>query len=346
MPVPSLPRDFFERIVNDPNPVVAIRRLYDPAAPTFETDWLDFKTAHPDPKQSEKKNKEVWSQALGGFANNQGGVLIWGIDARKTKRGAVEIDAACGEKPMDDPVALKSRLTELQRGATDPPLANVEIRAYELPEDASKGFVVCFIPEGPFKPYRSEQADQQWWLRAGDNFVVMSRAILSALFYPRSQAVFRVRARLTWELQGGSQTAGRTIASMTCGVELVNDGTATAKDVFVLVKPDIKKSLQEPDIASALWSTACFTPGETELRATRPMHPHRVTPLFTATWEVEAKSSPSTHHRVVPFCPAPAFHLAIFCENQSNQAIRIMFDEEELVFSTSNELLLEARPLE
>jgi hypothetical protein len=74
----------------------------------------------------------------------------------------------------DNPQALKSRLIEFQRGAVDPPLANVEIEAFPLPDNPSKGFVVCYTPEGPFKPYRSEQAGQRWFLRAGDSTQVMT----------------------------------------------------------------------------------------------------------------------------------------------------------------------------
>ena len=34
--------------------------------------------------------------------------------------------------PVDNPHGVKSRLVELQRGATDPPLGNIEIEAYDM----------------------------------------------------------------------------------------------------------------------------------------------------------------------------------------------------------------------
>jgi hypothetical protein len=147
VPTPSLARDFFDRIVNSADPVGAIQGLIstDPAKTTAETDWLDFKTEDPDPKRRETQIKKTWSEALAGFANNHGGLLVWGIEAKKTKIGGIEMDAACGEKPMTDPLALRSRLVELQRGATDPPLGNVEVKAYEIPSSPGKGFVVCYM---------------------------------------------------------------------------------------------------------------------------------------------------------------------------------------------------------
>jgi Putative DNA-binding domain len=189
MPAPTLARDFYDRIVTAPDPVEAIRNLIDLTVPTFETDWLDFKgdpgdPKRPDLKQRDRKVRELWSEAIGGFANNQGGVLVWGIDARKIDTPHGEIDAASGDKPVDNPIALKSRLIELQRGATDPPLANVLVEAYVIPGSPSRGYVVCYVPQGPFKPYRSEQPGPQYYLRAGDNTVVMSRPVLASMFYP------------------------------------------------------------------------------------------------------------------------------------------------------------------
>jgi hypothetical protein len=153
VPPPSLARQFFEQFLAATDRVAFIRNLYDPADPVSETDWLDFKQ-QPSPNLKDPKWREMWVEALAGFANNAGGVLVWGIDARKDP--ATNVDAACGERPVDNPSGLKSRLTELQRQATDPPLANVEIEPVPLPADPGKGFVVCFIPEGPFKPYRTE----------------------------------------------------------------------------------------------------------------------------------------------------------------------------------------------
>jgi hypothetical protein len=326
-------RDVFERIVNAPDSVAGIRALINTANPTPETDWLDFKTEPHDQKQRDRKIGETWSEALGGFANNQGGVLIWGIDARKIKVRGVEIDAAWGEKPMTDPIALMSRLTELQRGATDPPLANVEIKPYELPERPGSGFVVCYVPEGAFKPYRSEQASRQYYLRAGDNFIVMPRSVLAAMFHPRSRPVFKARATLSWALVDRAQVGGRDVAQLACNIELINSGTASAKDVFILVKTHVKGTLQPDHIEPAPFTQHLGAMGsDTELRLLRPMHPRqRFPPLFKARWSVAAGSSQATGYTVVPNCTAPVIELAIFCENHEQQAIRLEFDTAEML---------------
>jgi hypothetical protein len=90
--------------------------------------------------------KGVWLQALSGFSNNEGGVLVWGLDARKDKTS--NIDQIVGVKPINDPQGLRAKLLEWRRQATDPPVGNVQVQAYDHPTEAGKGFVVCFIPKG------------------------------------------------------------------------------------------------------------------------------------------------------------------------------------------------------
>jgi hypothetical protein len=350
MAQPSLARDFFDRIRNAEDPVTFLRGLINSSPLTFETDWLDFKgevaSSHKDKRQRDNKLKTIWSQALGGFANNQGGVLVWGIDARKrTNSHGSEVDAAVEERPMDDPVGLKSRLTELQRGATDSPLANVEIVPYEPADTPGKGFVVCFVPEGPFKPYRSEQADQQWYIRAGDNFVIMTPSMLRTMFYPRLQARFRAIARLEWEPLDHQETGGRHIARLTCVVDIVNEGTATAKDTFVLVRPTIHGNLGRPDWQSGRWINSLFDSGDVEFEATRPLHPRRVTDLFRVMWEVEAGVLLGYQNRVLPCCHGPMFDLIVYCENQEHQAIHINFTDSDWLLSPARQAVLDVKPL-
>jgi hypothetical protein len=341
-------RNFFEQIKDAPNPVTFIRGLINPTSPTYEKDWLDFKQ-QPSCDLKHPKWREMWVEALAGFANNQGGVIIWGIDARKD--AGTNVDAASGENPVNNPNGVKSRLIELQRQATDPPLMNVVIEAYEIPSAPGTGFVVCFVPEGPFKPYRAEDGRKsQYVIRAGDNFVVMSRSMLQAMFYPRSQAVFRARADLSWQLLERVQTSsGDYVAEMICTVELVNDGTATGRNPLVQVQPVVGTTVRLPGRVDGIkffsegWIVDETASG-TVLEATRPLHPGRVTPLFTATWRVEARGCPSMNGMVLPDCHAPSLELTVYCENQEQQVIKLQFDINELI--SNRRCCVEAMPVE
>jgi hypothetical protein len=333
-------RSFFDQMCSAPDPVAFIRGLVNSTPPTYETDWLDFKQ-QPSRDLKHHKWREMWVEALTGFANNQGGVVIWGIDARKDK--TTNFDVACGEEPVDNPKGVKSRLVELQRQATDPPLANVEIEAYGHPTEPGKGFVICFVPEGPFKPYRAEDGrSSQYYIRAGDNFVVMSRSMLQSLFYPRSQPVFRARGRIFSELPARGASGERNVVCLSCSVELVNDGTATARDAFVQLRHNVGGDiLLEP--AQGCW-TPYLTPSGQEFESARPLHPAKVTPLFEARWDLAVMTAWSSGFQAVPPCSHPCFDLEVFCENQERQVIKLEFDIDEL--PAKGQCLREATPVE
>jgi hypothetical protein len=329
MPPPSLARNFFEQVRTAADPVVFIRKLYDPTSPVSETDWLDFKqpprlNATTFAPLDHPKWKEMWMEALGGFANNQGGVLIWGLDARKDP--ATGVDAASGEVPVPNPEGVKSRLKELQRQATDPPLANVEIEAYSLPTTPPTGFVVCFIPEGPYKPYREASGRSQYPFRSGDNFTILSRSMLQSLFYPRSKAIFRAKATLS-----SSGPAGGGIETLSCRADLMNVGTATATNAQVLVESDIANFRGVSLTGGELWSNRSTGP-EKWFLAGHSIHPGRSVQLFYLEWRAGAGH------------PAPSFTLAVYCENQERQVIKIEFDMKELV--EKGECVREAMPVE
>src|SRR5437588_621036 len=143
---------FFEDFRSAPDRGALLHRLFDPADPQAETEWLDFKGARwNDPKRgtvllSDGQAKEIWGQALSAFANTQGGVLVFGIDARKN---ANDVDAAVGFARVKDPGAFASRLRQLHPHATDPPVLGVEVEAWEDPAAAGDGAVLCHVPESP-----------------------------------------------------------------------------------------------------------------------------------------------------------------------------------------------------
>src|SRR5690349_3995997 len=134
-------RALFEHIQAQEDPFAFIAEFADTARaePFFEEEWLDFKGE----PASEKDAKHIWSKALSGFANITDGLLIWGVDARKTKPR--NIDAACGLRLISDPHAFTSQLRAWVRDATNPPVMGVEYQAHPGPD--GDGFVVCLVPQ-------------------------------------------------------------------------------------------------------------------------------------------------------------------------------------------------------
>lgn len=191
-----------------------------------ETEWLDFKL----PAEHQNDNKRTWSECVSGFANNQGGVIIWGIDARREKGEAV--DAAREIALLPDPAGFASRLRELVRNTTDPPLLKIDIRTFHEDGDHGSGVVACFIPEGEHKPYRAELAtNKPYMVRLSDSFQVLPTQLLKSMFYPRSTPLFEVFFKADWE----SPVEDVDQMFLPIRVYLRNAGTTSVRDLFVTV---------------------------------------------------------------------------------------------------------------
>jgi hypothetical protein len=204
-----------------------------------------------------------------------------------------------------------------------------------------------YIPEGPFKPYRAEQAGQQWYIRAGDNTVVMSRSMLQALFFPRTKALFRAQAELSWIPLDRPGPEGEDRAYFSCFAKLVNDGTATVRNTLVVLQYDLgdRDGYAEPLVEfspSKLWvSNSKIKPWEFETEV--PLHPGRIIELFSMSWYVKwGLGTFGTGKRFAPNCSAPRFQVSVHCENQQTQVINIVFDTEEML--RKRELRVEATP--
>ncbi len=221
---PSQAKDFFEKVKQGKNSF--LESLINSTPPTFEADWLDFKGAEKlklGEKDKDRKIREIWSTALSGFANSGGGILVWGIDARKDTQ--TQIDSASSFSLVEYPAKLKSRLIELHSQSTSPPVNGVEYWHSPI----NNGFLVCYIPESPFKPVRSEVAGKQYYIRAGDSFQTPSVSLLRSLFYPEYQAFLEVELLPSYDSDLGNIVKG----------VIYNTGSATAKNCMLTIETNI-----------------------------------------------------------------------------------------------------------
>jgi hypothetical protein len=234
---PSIAHEHFKAIVNSPDPVAHLRGFVNSNPPTFESAHLDFKGFIQLDKGGKRgplgdaKVKEIWSQAIAAFATTSGGLLIWGIDARKLPGS--EIDEASDFALVPQPFALKSRLRELEHQATDPPVPGIEIEAFPDPSEADAGFVVCYIPESPYKPHRAEMGGKRWMIRIGDDSVDTPPSVLRSLFYPHRNAYLSLKIGIR---QTMAFIQMREAVEFLITPTLVNEGPATIENLVVQVR--------------------------------------------------------------------------------------------------------------
>jgi len=215
-----------------------LRGMVGSRPPTYEEEWIEFKSALHGPagKQApmnDEQIKSVWSESLSGFANTGGGVLIWGIEASKCPSASdptKKIDAASGLRLVPHPESLKSDLLRLHHVATDPPVVGVRIEHVTEPD--GRGFVVCFVPESEHKPHRAEFCkNKPYYIRTGDDFVVMPPSVLRSMFFPRAIPRYAVRIRCR-----GRNLHNATIAKIDITVIIHNTGNATASEPFIVLR--------------------------------------------------------------------------------------------------------------
>lgn len=303
---PSHALEFFKKVNVDG--ITFVKGLIGSDPPSFETDWLDFKGGE---QLKDKDVKKIWSEALTGFANTEGGVLVWGIDARPDP--ITKIDCASGLSLVKKPATFVSRLKELHSQSTDPPIPGVDY--WFAPDDGADdcGFVVSYVPESKFKPHRAEAAGRNYYIRAGDSFHIPSVSLLRNLFFPE------YHSHLWPELKASYNNDTVFIDGY-----LYNSGIATAKNVVLSVgyKADPSWKLETlrrweftgaPNPNNQRGSgMACFL----------PIHPGTALPAFRLSRPI--KTQEFAQIKIVDF------EIFMYCENNQPLVSKITFTREDI----------------
>jgi len=182
---PSNARALYEQIIAAPDRGLSfLQDLVTTGAQ--ENEWMEFKGAQQlDAK--EDNVKEIWSKALGAFANSSGGLLIWGINApQKTANGI---------SPAKDAAKLADRLGETLNSVIQPHVPGVLITPV-LHGSGPEGFVICFIPESRFAPHQSLFPRREFYFRCQDSSIPTPYAALRRQFQPSQGPILWARLHL------------------------------------------------------------------------------------------------------------------------------------------------------
>lgn len=160
------------------------------------------------------EDSERWqfSRALSGFANSDGGILIFGIETDRQEH-------ACALKPIADPFGFQARLKKSLLNATQPVVPDVRVEV--VPGDtAAEGFVKVFVPPSDRVPHRAMLADREYFKRSTEGFYRMEHFDLADMFGRRRRPV------LTLQLE--KEGDGGTIL-----VSVTNEGRGIAKAPYL-----------------------------------------------------------------------------------------------------------------
>ena len=326
--MPSRAHEFFRQIVDGDNPAQFLQELVDSRRP--ENEFLEFKGAS---RIQQKQVREFWSQALSGFANTEGGVLIWGVRAARIQspdEPSRRIDVASELDLVPHPTAFVQSLKDLLLEAVIEPLQGIELAQFNAGEGGEDGFVACLIPEGSHKPYRAQlDASRQYYQRIGDNFVVLPHSLLRSLFYPRIGPALSISIAATSSAEAES-------ASVTFDAEISNAGMGTARDVCVLAESPMEATFsphgyQVQDLGS-------HSRGRGSFRLKENLHPGQSKGLFICRWSGKASRAfinGGRHYSKRPSLTEAHFRMRIFSLDQEEQDLEVKFDDDELAHGTT-----------
>jgi hypothetical protein len=111
--------------------------------------FLDFKERDSRWRSSDRMSddeKRLFSKAASGFAHQEGGILVWGVEAKKDPYG---VDQASSLKPFQNVKQFKQALEDYTKYATEPVVDGVLHRAVFVRDNESgdEGFVVSYFPK-------------------------------------------------------------------------------------------------------------------------------------------------------------------------------------------------------
>ena len=176
------------------------------------------------------------SKAISGFANSEGGIIVWGIDCRRdTKTGA---DVPSDKRPVENAIRFKGWLEQATSGLTIPLHHAVVHHAIEEDPATGAGYVVTLIPVGMHPPYQSV-TKSTYYMRSGSNFAKVPHNILSGMFGRRPNPrmvllpVVSSLRQLMLPKGGNKQIPALSVA---CNLYLRNEGMGLAEDVFLSIR--------------------------------------------------------------------------------------------------------------
>ena len=180
--------------------------------------YLEFKQKHDRRHgQLETDDKFNFSRALSGFANSDGGILVWGIETYKRDEAAKSLKPVSN---VDDFIrSLKSSLI----GSVQPFVDNVLIEKVSTDVSSEEGYVKCFIPHSEKTPHRAVLAEREYYKRSTEGFYRLEHFDLEDMFGRRQKPLLSVQIQSKDYSDGNDSEVKELIFRFT------NEGRALAR---------------------------------------------------------------------------------------------------------------------
>jgi Putative DNA-binding domain len=165
------------------------------------------------PRALGDKDKFQFSRALSGFANSDGGVLVFGIETDKQER-------ARRLRPITAVAQFYAALKKSLLNTTQPVVDGVLIDVIRSNQEDEAGYVKILVPSSEKAPHRAMLAGREYYKRTTEGFYRLEHFDLEDMFGRRPHPVLNLHMELrAWpdpdpneELHFGLQNVGRGLA--------------------------------------------------------------------------------------------------------------------------------------
>jgi hypothetical protein len=187
---------------------------------------LDFKEADPRLSRDDRQNL---AKAISGFANADGGLIVWGVQARPNDKGE---DCASERKEIQPVSLLMSKLNQHTGDAATPIVDGVRHKKIETDDD--RGFAITLVPASDAGPHMAKLGQDRYFKRSGSQFRKMEHFEIADMFGRRKRPVLSLkwRAQFESEFPAGDQQFIVVLAMLNSG-----RGSANAPFLHVCLEP-------------------------------------------------------------------------------------------------------------
>lgn len=191
---------------------------------------IDFKRANAILSRDDRKNLAV---ALSGFANADGGVIVWGVATARTNDG---VEYASGIDSIAPLSQLVAQLNEFTGQGVNPLVDGVRHRKVEISSDA--GVAITLVPSSDAGPHMAKLGEDRYYKRSGSRFAKMEHFEVADMFGRRQKPDLHVAYRLQGTDVGAPRGRITKIA-----LRLENHGRGSAKAPLLEVTRPLNYSL-------------------------------------------------------------------------------------------------------
>lgn len=144
-----------------------------------DAEGIHLESKAPSGPQLGRDLKTQLAQAVSGFSNTSGGVILWGVST--TKHAHSGLDILTQIEPIGNCRQLAQQIDRAITTIANPFVVSSPSKVLHRSKSDTKGVVITYIPQTDGDPVQST-LDQKFYLRTGDSFSIMPYEVLKRMF--------------------------------------------------------------------------------------------------------------------------------------------------------------------